>query len=57
MTFFAYHGLESSEKEKGQRFEVDAELYLDLSKAGKSDQIADTIDSNVVYEIIEEVVK
>lgn len=56
MVFYAYHGLESTEKEKGQRFEIDIELGLDLSRAGKSDRLEDTIDSNLVYEIAEEVV-
>jgi len=56
MVFYAYHGLESSEREKGQRFEIDVELGFDLSAAGKSDQIDDTIDSNLVYEIVEEIV-
>lgn len=56
LVFYAYHGLETSEKEQGQRFEIDVELGLDLSRAGKSDKIEDTIDVNLVYEIVEEVV-
>ena len=56
MIFFAYHGLESCEKEKGQQFEVDVDMGLDLSVAGKSDQIEDTVDVNDVYRLIEEVV-
>ncbi|MBN1348553.1 dihydroneopterin aldolase [candidate division KSB1 bacterium] len=56
MVFYAFHGLESCEKAQGQRFEVDVELALDLSHAGNSDRIEDTIDVNAVYEIIEEVV-
>ncbi|MBR3747989.1 MAG: dihydroneopterin aldolase [Selenomonadaceae bacterium] len=38
------HGCTEAERENEQLFIVDAELYLDLSRAGKSDDINDTID-------------
>lgn len=41
---FAFHGVLASEKEHGQRFLVDLELALDLSTAGATDQLEDTID-------------
>ena len=56
MVFYGYHGIENSEKELGQRFEVDVELYLDLRRAGRSDQLKDTIDYTRVYQIVEELV-
>jgi dihydroneopterin aldolase len=40
---FARHGVEEHEKETGQIFVVDAELELDLGKAGESDDLADTV--------------
>jgi dihydroneopterin aldolase len=56
MVFYGYHGVEESEKHQGQRFEVDVELFCDLRRAGKSDQISDTIDYTAVYQIVEELV-
>ena len=56
MVFYAYHGVENAEKQYGQRFEVDAELYVDLQKAGLSDQLMDTVDYTNVYQVIEEIV-
>jgi len=41
---FAFHGVLASEKGQGQRFLVDLELALDLSTAGATDQLQDTID-------------
>lgn len=38
------HGCSEEELLHEQLFSVDAELYLDLSRAGKSDNINDTID-------------
>ena len=56
MTFHAYHGVSELERESGQRFEVDVELLLDLSMAGRTDLMEHTIDVRDVYETIEEVV-
>jgi dihydroneopterin aldolase len=56
MIFYGYHGVEDAEKQYGQRFEVDAELFLDLNKAGQSDQLSDTVDYSTVYQVIEEIV-
>jgi dihydroneopterin aldolase len=41
---FAFHGVLPSEKEQGQLFLIDLELGLDLSTAGHSDRLEDTID-------------
>jgi dihydroneopterin aldolase len=56
MRFFAYHGLFPQEGELGQRFEVDLEIHRDLSGAGNSDQVEDTVDYQRVYRLVEEVV-
>ena len=39
---YAYHGVNPEEKENGQHFYVNADLYLDLSKAGKTDELTAT---------------
>ena len=40
---FAYHGVNPPEKEKGQPFVLDITLEKDLSAAGASDDLADTV--------------
>ena len=44
LKIFAYHGVYEQEKEQGQNFCVNAVLYTDTEKAGKSDDIADAVD-------------
>ena len=39
-----FHGLLEDEKKNGQLFIVDVEVELDLSKAGKSDDIKKSVD-------------
>ena len=57
MSFYGYHGVTPAEKETGRVFEIDCELSTDLSKAGKSDRLADTVSYDKVYRMIREVVE
>lgn len=41
---FAYHGVNPEEKEKGQPFEMDIILEADLSRPGRTDNLADTVN-------------
>jgi len=43
LALFGYHGALESERASGQRFFVDIEIESDLSAAGNSDKVADTI--------------
>ncbi len=56
MLFHAYHGVWDEEREVGQRFQVDVEIYGDFSTAGKSDRLKDTVDLYRVYQVVEQVV-
>jgi dihydroneopterin aldolase len=49
---FAFHGVMASEKEQGQRFLVDLEIALDLSTAGTTDQLEDTIDYGALARVV-----
>jgi len=49
MRFYGYHGLFPAERELGQWFEADLELTLDLSSAGESDAIGNTVNYAEVY--------
>lgn len=53
MVFYGYHGVLQEEKILGQKFYVDAKLYLDLKQAGKTDDLNHTVSYAMVYEIIE----
>ena len=52
LEFYAYHGVLPEEQVLGQRFLIDLDLYLDLSKAGSSDRVEDTIHYGEVYQVI-----
>ncbi|AMA74495.1 MULTISPECIES: dihydroneopterin aldolase [Aneurinibacillus] len=57
MEFWGYHGAFKEENKLGQRFFVDLELYLDLSKAGHSDKLEDTINYSDIYQTTQQVVE
>ena len=57
MKFYGYHGLFSEEKSLGQRFNVDAELYTCLKRAGETDDMNDSIHYGHVYEAVQKVVE
>jgi dihydroneopterin aldolase len=44
LRLWAHVGVLDGERERGQWFELDLELALDLSPAGRSDRLADTFD-------------
>lgn len=55
MTFYGYHGVSAAEKETGRRYEVDCDLYLDLTLPATTDKLSDTVNYAQVYSIVEEV--
>ena len=57
MAFFGYHGNTEEEARLGQRFVMDLELYTDVTRAGSSDRIEDTVDYSKVYRLVQEVVE
>lgn len=57
MQFYGFHGLFPEENKLGQRFTVDVKLFLNLEKAGTSDQMADSIDYGRAYEIVKKIVE
>lgn len=52
LEFYAYHGVLPEEQVLGQRFLIDMDLFSDLSLAGSSDQVEDTIHYGEVYQVI-----
>jgi dihydroneopterin aldolase len=57
MGFYAFHGTTRAEKEVGQRFYLDVEMFLDLRPAGTTDNIHNTVNYIKVYDIISEITK
>jgi len=52
LKFYGYHGVLENEREDGQYFHIDVEMYLSLEKAGKTDDLKYTVDYSAVYDII-----
>jgi len=52
MVFFGYHGAYPAERELGQRFIVDLALGVDLTAAGASDNLEDTVNYAHVFEVV-----
>lgn len=49
---FGHHGHSAEEREVGQVLEADVELTTDVSRAGISDDLADTDDWSKVYQTV-----
>ena len=57
MEFFGRHGCSEEERIVGQRFLVDAALYLDLAPAGRTDDMGETVDYAQVFDDVRHVVE
>ena len=57
MRFYSHHGVSEQERVHGQTLRVDVEVEVDLTKAGISDQLADTVDYAKMHEAIRQVVE
>jgi dihydroneopterin aldolase len=57
MSFYGYHGETHAERTLGTRFYVDVEIRMDLSTAGRTDDLADTLDYSRAFELVREVVE
>ena len=55
LRFHGYHGASESERQVGQKYEIDAELTCDLSTAGMTDELAHTIDYGQVVNLMVEI--
>ncbi|GAA3411697.1 dihydroneopterin aldolase [Paenibacillus hodogayensis] len=57
MQFYGNHGLFPEENKLGQRFYVDLTLSLDLSEAGRTDEIGTTVNYAELYERVKQIVE
>ena len=56
IVLFAHLGVTEAEREAGQKIQIDVEMGADLSMAGRHDHLAETIDYQKAYRLIEETV-
>lgn len=57
MEFFGHHGDLAAERELGSRIYLDVEIAADLSTAGETDRLEDTLDYVRCFEIVRTVVE
>jgi dihydroneopterin aldolase len=53
--FHGYHGVHEEERKLGQRFLVDVEILLDLTEAGRRDDLAASVDYERVHALVMEI--
>jgi len=49
---YAHHGVHPAERELGQRFVIDVDLWIDCRTAAASDSLADALDYTAVHRCI-----
>ena len=57
LSVFGHHGARPYEKEAGQRLEVDLTLEALETTAETSDKISETVDYDLLYQLVREVVE
>ena len=55
MAFYGYHGVRPAEREFGQRFLVDLEVTRDLTRAGESDDLKDTVSYSELFDLVKDI--
>ena len=53
--FHGYHGVTEAERQLGQKYEIDLELVTNLSTAGKTDDLAHTVNYAEVAQLVIEI--
>ncbi|MBO6576197.1 MAG: dihydroneopterin aldolase [Rhodothermales bacterium] len=54
--FYAHHGVMQEEHRVGGRYEVDVAMELDFSEAAETDALDKTVDYELVYSVVRQVV-
>ena len=55
IALYGYHGVGEAERELGGKYAVDLELITDTRRPGTTDDLADAVDYQAVYETVREV--
>ncbi len=57
LAFYGYHGVLKEENSIGQKFFVDIEIFTSLRQAGETDNVDDTINYSLIYEVVKDIVE
>jgi dihydroneopterin aldolase len=57
MVFFGYHGVYPEENKLGQKYIVDLDLRMDLSRAAQSDDVEDTVNYAEIHSLVKGIVE
>ncbi|MAG36179.1 MAG: dihydroneopterin aldolase, partial [Dehalococcoidia bacterium] len=57
MAFYGYHGVDPAEKQLGQRFIVDLSAAYDLRRAGRTDDLRDTVNYAQLFRLTRDIVE
>ena len=57
MQFYGFHGVNPEEQALGQSYLVDLAVELDLSQAGQSDRLDDTVSYTRLYRVVQSVME
>jgi dihydroneopterin aldolase len=57
MSFQGRHGVRDAERDHAQEFKVDIEVDCDLRQAGRTDDLADTVDYTKMRAIVREIIE
>jgi 7,8-dihydroneopterin aldolase/epimerase/oxygenase len=57
MEFFAYHGFYDEEQKIGSKFSIDITIATDLSEAAEKDRLKATVNYEILYKIIADVMQ
>ena len=52
---FAYHGTSDEEQKIGNKFSIDVTIHTDFLEAARLDRLRDTVNYEVVYKVVVEV--
>jgi dihydroneopterin aldolase len=57
MEFYGYHGVFPEETRLGQRFVVDLTVFVDLKKAGETDELEHSVNYGELFRVCKEIVE
>lgn len=57
LSFYGYHGVLPEETKLGQKFFIDIDLFMDLSLAGKTDDLTKSVSYAEVFEVTKTIVE
>lgn len=57
MEFYGYHGVFPEETRLGQRFVVDLIVFVDLKKAGETDELEHSVNYGELFRVCKEIVE